>query len=275
MKAKKSLGQNFLIDLNVVNDILKAGKISKEDKILEIGPGRGFLTQFLVEKAQKVLAVEKDSELVDFCQNKFSSSEKLEVLAGDVLKENWEQILTERNFKPFKLIANIPYYITGKIIRLFLENSFRPCLMVLMVQKEVAERICQKPGKMGILSVAVQYFGQPEIMTIVTKDKFDPVPEVDSAILKIKPYSEKEFDFKKEKEFFRLVKIGFSNPRKTLANNLSAGLKIDKKIVIEKLNQLNFKETVRAQELSVEDWRNLLKLNLLKIFEDGNKNTFR
>jgi 16S rRNA (adenine1518-N6/adenine1519-N6)-dimethyltransferase len=194
----------------------------------------------------------------------------LEVLAGDVLKENWEQILTERNFKPFKLIANIPYYITGTIIRLFLENSFRPCLMVLMVQKEVAERICQKPGKMGILSVAVQYFGQPEIIAVVTRDKFDPVPEVDSAILKIKPYLGREFDLKEEKEFFRLVKMGFSNPRKTLANNLSAGLQVDKKEIIKKLKQLNFKETVRAQELGVEDWK-----KLLKIFEDGNKNTFR
>lgn len=259
MKAKKSLGQNFLVDLNVVNDILKAGEISKEDKILEIGPGRGFLTQFLVKKAQKVLAVEKDSELVDFCRNKFDSKGKIEVLEGDVLKENWNRILSAKNFKSFKLIANIPYYITGKIIRLFLENSFQPCLMVLMVQKEVAERICQKPGKMGILSVAVQYFGQPEIITIVTKDKFDPIPEVDSAILKIKPHSERALNLKKEKEFFRLVKIGFSNPRKTLVNNLSAGLQIDKKEIVQKVKQLNFKETVRAQELSVEDWKNLLK----------------
>jgi 16S rRNA (adenine1518-N6/adenine1519-N6)-dimethyltransferase len=262
MQAKKSLGQNFLIDPVIVEKIIEAGEINSKDKVLEIGPGRGFLTESLVEKSQHVLVVEKDSDLVDFCRKNFSSVKNLEILEGDVLKENWNQILAEKNFEPFKLIANIPYYITGKIIRLFLDNTFRPSLMVLMVQKEVAERICQKPGKMGILSVAVQYFGQPEIITIVTRDKFNPVPEVDSAILKIKTYSEKALNLKEEKEFFRLVKIGFSNPRKTLANNLSAGLKIDKKTIIEKLNQLNFKETVRAQELSIEDWKNLLKLNL-------------
>lgn len=270
MQAKKSLGQNFLIDPEIVEKIIEAGEININDKILEIGPGRGFLTESLVEKAQQVLVVEKDSELVDFCQKKFSLVENLEILSGDVLDQDWKKILTKREFDHFKLIANIPYYITGKIIRLFLENCFQPELMVLMVQKEVAERICQKPGKMSILSTAVQYFGQPEIVSVVTRNKFDPIPEVDSAVLKIKPYSEKALDPKKEKEFFRLVKIGFSNPRKTLVNNLSAGLQSDKNLVIEKLKQLNFKETVRAQELSVEDWK-----NLLKIFEDENKNTLR
>lgn len=261
MQAKKSLGQNFLIDKSVVDEIIQAGEVSSVDKILEIGPGRGFLTEKLIEKAGKVLVIEKDLELVAFCQKNILVS-NLEILAGDVLTENWDKILTERKFKSFKLIANIPYYITGKILRLFLENSFQPTLMVLMIQKEVAERICQKPGKMGILSISVQYFGQPEIITIVSREKFNPVPDVDSAILKIEIDNENRLNKEKERRFFQLVKVGFSNPRKTLVNNLSAGFQKDKKMIVEKLKKLDFKETVRAQELSVEDWKKMLNLNL-------------
>jgi 16S rRNA (adenine1518-N6/adenine1519-N6)-dimethyltransferase len=258
VKAKKSLGQNFLIDKKVVTKIIEAGQISSEDNVLEIGPGQGFLTEVLAEKAKQVLAVEKDENLAKFCQQ-FLIEDNLEIITGDVLEINWKKFLEQKNFSKFKLIANIPYYITGKILRLFLENSFQPEVLVLMVQKEVAERICQKPGKLGILSLAVQYFGKPEIIEIVSKEKFDPIPEVDSAILKIVVKKEGHFGSNKEKKFFRLIKIGFSNPRKTLINNISAGFKIEKKQVEEIVRKNGFKETVRAQELSIKDWEKLIE----------------
>jgi len=258
MKAKKSLGQNFLTDDLVVDKIIKAGEISKEDNVLEIGPGLGFLTKELIENSGKVLAIEKDEELAGHCRRELPQ-DNLEVLEGDVLRTDWAKTFEERDFSEFKLIANIPYYITGKILRLFLENSFQPKILVLMVQKEVAQRICRKPGKLGILSLSVQYFGVPEIVEIVPREKFDPVPDVDSAVLKITVNNDNRLDPERENKFFRIMKIGFASPRKTLVNNLSASLKIEKPKVEEILVELGFKGTVRAQELSLDDWKNLIE----------------
>ncbi len=257
IKAKKSLGQNFLIDKTIIDKIIKAGQISKKDNILEIGPGKGFLTEFLVEKSGKVLAVEKDEKLAQYCRENLQK-DNLEIITGDVLEVNWGKALKDRNFNQFKLVANIPYYITGKILRLFLENSFRPEILVLMIQKEVAERICQKPGKLGILALSVQYFGEPELIEVVPREKFDPIPEVDSAILKIVVKKENFFDSNLERKFFRLIKIGFSNPRKTLVNNISAGFKIEKNQVEKILDKNGFSKNVRAQELSLENWQELV-----------------
>lgn len=257
MKAKKSLGQNFLIDTAVVDKIIEAGEISEKDNVVEIGPGQGFLTRALVCRAGRVLAIEKDEELARFCQNSFKAP-NLEILAGDVLEVDWKEILKEKDFPQFKLIANIPYYITGKILRLFLENSFQPSALVLMVQKEVAQRICAKPGKLGILSLSVQYFGEPELVEIVPREKFNPVPDVDSAILKIVVKNENRLSPEEEKKFFKLIKVGFSSPRKTLVNNLSAGLQKDKVEVEKILNKIGFDGKIRAQELGVEEWRRMI-----------------
>ncbi len=258
MKSKKSLGQNFLNDEVVVQKIIEAGEISEKDNVLEIGPGRGFLTRELIQQAGRVLAVEKDEELAGFCRNSLAKK-NLEILEGDVLEVDWKKILTSRDFSSYKLIANIPYYITGKILRLFLENSFQPQILVLMVQKEVAERICQKPGKLGILSLSVQYFGKPEIVMIVPREKFNPTPDVDSAVIKIVVKKERRLELAEEKKFFRLVKVGFASPRKTLVNNLSAGLGLGKEVVEKKLEKIGFNGKTRAQELDVGDWKGLIK----------------
>ncbi len=258
MKAKKSLGQNFLIDTAVVDKIIEAGEIYSDDNVLEIGPGRGFLTKALVRRSKKVLAIEKDEELARFCRNSLRA-DNLEILTGDVLDTNWKEVLNQRDFLAFKVIANIPYYITGKILRLFLENSFQPQILVLMVQKEVAERICAKPGKLGILSLSVQYFGEPEIVTIVPREKFEPAPDVDSAVIKIVIKKEGRLELEAEKKFFRLIKVGFSSPRKTLVNNLSVGLDLKKKVVEKILIKIGFKGTTRAQELGVEDWIKMIE----------------
>ena len=257
MYHKKSLGQNFLIDYEIVDEIIRAGEISLEDKVLEIGPGKGFLTDSLINQAGQVLAVEKDEQLSEFCQNQFKA-DNFKVITGDVLDLDWQEILKQHNFLQYKLIANIPYYITGKILRLFLENSFQPEILVLMVQKEVAQRICEKPGRLGILSLSVQYFGKPEIVKIVTKEKFDPMTEVDSAILKIRVDDENRLSPENEKKFFRLVKMGFSNPRKTLVNNLSAGLHQEKSKIKKILDKISLEENVRAQALRIDDWKKLI-----------------
>jgi len=216
------------------------------------------LTKELVNQARQILVVEKDEQLADFCQNEFQG-DNFKVIKGDVLDLDWHKILKQHNFLQYKLIANIPYYITGKILRLFLETSLQPQILVLMVQKEVAERICEKPGKLGILSLSVQYFGKPEIVEIVTREKFEPIPKVDSAVLKIEINNENRLDLKKEKAFFRLIKIGFANPRKTLVNNLSAGLQKEKPEVKKILDKVGLEENVRAQVLKIEDWKKLMR----------------
>ena len=163
--------------------------------------------------------------------------------------------------KDYKVIANIPYYITAKIIRLFLESQNPPTAMVLMVQKEVAERITAKPGKMSLLAVSVQYYAQPEMLFAVSKNSFFPVPEVDSAIIRITHNMERKAQNKEEaKKFFRVVKAGFSAKRKTLVNNLSNAFHLEKNIVEETLKKIPLSVTVRAQELSIADWKKLSEL---------------
>lgn len=264
LRPKKSLGQNFLKDENSLEKIAKAGFLDSRDNVLEIGPGQGALTEKLLQKAGRVLAVEKDEELADFVENKFEKEVKegrLVVKKGDILELNLPQVLEENNFGDYKLAANIPYYITGKILRLFLETEISPKKMVFLVQKEVAERVCAKEGKKNLLAVIVSYFAEAEIAGIVKKEHFTPEPKVDSAILKINPREKHLYgNEKEEKEFFRLVKIGFSAPRKTLANNLSGGLGLNKQEVGEKLEKAGIPIESRAQNLSVEDWQILCRI---------------
>ena len=276
VKAKKSLGQNFLKDQKVLNKIVEAAELSQNDKVLEIGPGKGALTRFLLERGARLVLVEKDQNLANSLalniqypisniqknpnDQNYKFPNRKGIVSGDVLEVNLPQLIEQNDFFDYKVVANIPYYITGKIIRLLFETKYSPKLIVLLVQKEVAERICQRPGKMSILAVSVQCFGKPEIIDEVPKESFDPQPKVDSAILKITPHG-KEF-FKsadEEKEFFKFVKIGFSSPRKTLANNLANGYKILKDAIEEILQRQQFSVAVRAQELSVCDWAQLKK----------------
>ena len=262
LQPKKSLGQNFLKNDNILNQIIESADFQEDEKVLEIGPGKGVLTEKLLERSAKVIAVEKDESLVDFLAGKFEKeikSGKLVLVAGDVLEINLQELFKENDFDDYKLVANIPYYITGKILRLFLDIESKPTLMVLLVQKEVAERICAKQGKGSILSNVVNYFGKAEFVGKVEKENFDPVPKVDSAIIKISiKKSKKNQDY--EKKFFRIIKIGFSSPRKTLINNLSSGLQKNKKEVGEILKKAELDLALRPQNLSLEDWRKIVEL---------------
>ena len=260
LKAKKSLGQNFLKDADVLGRIIKAANLSQDDVVIEVGPGQGVLTELLAGVCKKVIAIELDDRLIEPLHTKFVDNKNVEIIHDDILKINLPELLTTNNIQPitYKVVANIPYYITAPIIRLFLETKIPPSEVIFMVQKEVAERICAKPGAMSILAVSVQYYAKAEFLFTVFKESFEPVPKVDSAIIKITLNLQLTTDNKeKTKKFFRVVKSGFSAKRKTLINNLSNGLQIDKKEIEEKLGSIGFSPSVRAQELGVEDWKKL------------------
>ena len=261
IKPKKSLGQNFLRDEEILKKIISVSNINTDDFILEVGPGEGVLTEKLVKQAKKVLAIEIDKELIDCLQKKFTGKKNIELIQADILKINLPEIIQKKipEYK-YKLIANIPYYITSKIIRLFLETTHRPTEMILMVQKEVAERIIAKPGQLNILALSVQYYATPELLFIVPKKAFFPVPEVDSAIIKISLNKTAKTEKEATSKFFRTIRAGFSAKRKTLANNLSASFKITKTEALEKLKKIEINPNARAQELSLAEWKKLVEL---------------
>ena len=262
IKAKKSLGQNFLKDDAVLQRIIESANLSKNDVVIEIGPGQGVLTELLAQKCKKVIAIELDDRLIEMLRNKLRNKENVEIIHDDILKINLPEIVIshQSSVTGYKVIANIPYYITAPIIRLLLETKIPPSEMILMVQKEVAERICAKAGGMSILAVSVQYYAQPEYLFTVPKTAFDPMPKVDSAVIRIVTSNQQPVISKKNnRDFFRVVRAGFSAKRKTLVNNLANGLQLDKKTVEEKLIAFGFSKNTRAQELGVEDWQKLIE----------------
>jgi len=253
LRAKKSLGQHFLIDEGVLDDIVNAANLSTGDSVLEIGPGLGVLTDRLVKKAGKVLAIEFDEKMIEVLKN-IVFSPNLQIENENVLKFNLGKLP-----KNYKVVANLPYYITSPIIRNFLEFKNKPQIMVLLVQKEVAQRIVAKPGQLSILGVSVQFYSKPEIINIVPKTSFWPPPKVDSAIIKIEVYKKPIFEVD-NKKFFRIVKAGFGEKRKQLANSLSGGLQLSKEDIIKYLNITGIKENSRAEELSLSQWNDLYQV---------------
>jgi len=259
IKPSKMLGQNFLIDKVVLAQIIKTAELKPDDIILEIGPGSGVLTQELAKRAGKVIAVEKDQKMCQILKETLKNYKNVEIIWGDILKINFQLQ------KEYKTVANLPYYITSPVIRKFLESENPPKEMVLMVQKEVAQRICASPPKMNLLAVSVQFYAKPEIIVYVSKKSFWPQPKVDSAIIKIKPRIVADNKRIDTDLFFRIVKAGFSQPRKQLANNLSNGLKLNKERVKLLLLKNNIQPSQRAQNLSLCDWLKLVKF-FVKIF---------
>ncbi len=262
-RAKKSLGQNFLNSEHVGEQIIDCANLSGMDCVLEIGPGKGMLTEKLLKKAGKVIAVEKDDALIPFLQDKFGAeiaSGKLTLVHDDILLCD----LSSYNLKPnsFKLVANIPYYITGLLFRKFLEEGPQPSEMVVMVQKEVALRILARDKRESLLSVSVKVYGEPSIVTYVGAGNFTPKPNVDSAVLKISNISR---DFFKdgsgaldEKYFFEFLKTGFAHKRKHLLGNLLA-TDIARGKLEEIFKKINISPTCRAENLTSQDWKRLAK----------------
>ena len=284
MKPNKFLGQNFLNSKKIIADIIRAADLKPDDVVLEVGPGKGILTEALLEALLrgKVIAIEKDKKLFNYLWTKFSDSikvSKLVLINGDILKILNKELGIKNC--AYKIVANIPYYITSHFLRKILESNCQPSRMVLMVQKEVAERIAcparRGSAKESILSISVKVYGEPKIIKKVPARYFSPAPKVDSAILLINNISKKFFEAMiaekpaflrtgikgnpakaellglAEERFFSVVKRGFSQKRKMLKNNL-------KLLNTECLIECGIKETARAEELSVENWRCLAKI---------------
>ena len=255
ISPQRSKGQNFLVTEGVYDKIIASADISSEDTIVEVGPGLGFLTAKLAKQAKKVIAVELDDRLAAVLKIAIDSQgvENVEIVNQDILKFNPE------NIGPYKIVANIPYNISSILLRTFLGSNNRPGIMVLMLQKEVAERIVAQAPDMSLLALSVQFYGTPQIIKEVKAGNFWPEPKVDSAILKI-TIKKNKYSSEEQKLFFRLAKIGFAAKRKMLKNNLCGGLKLkgeDKKIVEELMEKLAFNPRVRAEDLRLEDWENL------------------
>lgn len=268
MRAKKSLGQNFLKSERALSKIVESGEIKKSDTILEIGPGTGALTERLLATGTKVVAVEKDDNLFELLKEKLAkeiSTEKLELIHDDILNFNFEN--WKLKIENYKLIANIPYNITGAILEKFLSSNHQPSLMVLLVQKEVAERIVGGRGshsakasrdkKESILSISVKAYGTPRYVETVKAGSFVPAPKVDSAILLIENISKDFFKEFSEVDFFRMVKAGFSSKRKKLSSNLKNIF--EKNTVDETFKKLGFDENIRAEEMTACAWEKLGK----------------
>lgn len=256
---KKSLGQNFLKSKQAIVDMIRAAGISAGENILEIGPGKGVLTEALLEAGGNVLAVEFDTELIPELEEIFEAQiedKKLKIIQGDVLDIKPEKLFDKKI--GYKIVANIPYYITGAIIRKFLEADLQPRSMALLVQKEVAERIVARDGKASILSISVQAYGEPKYIGKVSARYFTPAPKVDSAILFIDKISKKNFKDISEENFFQVVKLAFGQKRKTLIKNLSQTFE-NKPSLLEIFARLGVPEQARAEDLSFETMLGLSK----------------
>ncbi len=246
IKPNKRMGQSFLIDKNILDKIIETAHISKDNIILEIGSGLGNLTKRLAQKAKKVIAIEKDKKLIEPLKNTLREYDNVEIIQGDILKNELKLPLN------YKIIANIPYYLTSSLIRKFLESENQPQEMTLLIQKEVAQRMTTKPPRMNLLSISVQFYAQPEITFHVSKNCFWPKPKVDSALIKMSEIKKpKGVDIER---FFQLVKVGFSSPRKQLVNNLSSKLGLDRGGIKKTLIDIGLDEKIRAEGLRIEDW---------------------
>jgi 16S rRNA (adenine1518-N6/adenine1519-N6)-dimethyltransferase len=253
LRPSKQYGQNFLINEEVVEKMIEAGGINKKDVVLEVGPGFGVLTLPLCEKAGKVIAYEIEKKILPYWEERVKEYKNLEIIWGNVLYSKKLKV------ESYKVLANLPYQITSQVIRFFLEQENKPESMVIMVQKEVGERICAKPGDLSVLGLSVQFYGEPEIISFVPRNDFYPAPKVDSAVIKI--IIKKNLPKIDEKKFFDFVKAGFVNKRKLLTKNLQNHLgKKNKETIGKAFEKMGFLSNVRAQELSVEDWIKLFTM---------------
>lgn len=259
MKAKKHFGQNFLKSKSALNKIALVADLTLQDFVLEIGPGKGALTEKLLASGAKILAIEKDRDLIPVLEEKFQeqvNSGQLKVVEGDILK--FEPKNHGLVFGKYKLVANIPYYITGAIFEKFLDGQEKPEIIVLVVQKEVAERVVAKDGKKSILSVSVEVYGEPKMVSKIPARYFSPEPKVDSAILSIKKIKNPFKNSAEKEKFFKILKGGFSSRRKVLRKNLEK-LGFDKDKIAKNLEKLGFPDGVRAENLKTSDWLELSK----------------
>ncbi len=267
IKANKNLGQNFLVDENIVNQIVEKSQIDNEDLVIEIGPGLGTLTQKLLEKAGKVISVELDTNMIKILQERFKLYPNFELIHSDILKLNLKEIIYKekdnKKIKKAKIVANLPYYITTPIIMKLLEEKLDLETITVMVQKEVADRLTVIPGNknIGAITYSVYYYSEAESIIDVNKDSFIPKPEVDSKVIQFKIRKLPAVETNNEKEMFKIIKNTFTQKRKTLINALvNTNIVENKQIGLNILNKLNIKDNIRAEELTLEDFAKITEL---------------
>ncbi|HZY45916.1 MAG TPA: 16S rRNA (adenine(1518)-N(6)/adenine(1519)-N(6))-dimethyltransferase RsmA [Anaerolineae bacterium] len=258
LRPKKSLGQNFLIDNPALDKIVRAADVTADDVVLEIGPGLGSLTQHLAAIAKRVIAVEIDGNLIPVLHSQLADRSNVEIVQGDILKIDPATLLREAS--TYKVVANIPYYITSGIIRHLLEASITPSLLVLTIQQEVAERIIAQPDDMNLLAVSVQFYGSPRIVTNIQAGAFYPAPKVDSAVVRIDLDAKPRVEVKSVDTFFSVVKAGFSQKRKQIHNSLIGGLGKPREEIDRLLQAGNIDPKRRAETLTLEEWAGLANL---------------
>ncbi len=253
----KRLGQNFLINRKIIEKIIRWSELSQKDTVLEIGAGIGNLTSELAKGVKRVIAIEKDKRLIPILKERLGELKNVEIVEGDVLKIDFEKLKIN---SVYKVVANLPYYITSPILRLFLEKiNKKPQFLILMVQKELAQRVCAKAPKMNLLAVSVRVFAKEvKILSLIPKKYFWPKPKVDSAILKISQI-EPLISEKEREVFFKILKAGFSHPRKQIINNLAENLKIEKEEIKNWLLENKISPFLRPENLDIKEWLALAK----------------
>ncbi|HMR65634.1 MAG TPA: 16S rRNA (adenine(1518)-N(6)/adenine(1519)-N(6))-dimethyltransferase RsmA [Anaerolineae bacterium] len=263
LRPRKGLGQNFLADPHHLSKIVEAAGLSPDDTVLEIGPGPGTLTRLLAAQAGHVIAVELDTELVKLLQNELVPDHpNLTIVPADILQVEptalLQAALPGRPTPPaYKVVANLPYYITSAVLRHLLESDPRPVRLVVTVQKEVARRIVAQPGEMSLLAVSIQFYGQPKLVHTIPAGAFYPPPQVDSAVVRIETYAERPVKVSDLDFFFQVVKAGFGQKRKQLKNTLASGLGRSPAEIILALERAGIEPSRRAQTLSLAEWGHL------------------
>ena len=262
LKARKGLGQHFLINEDVLECILSAAELSHKDIVIEVGPGLGMLTKGLAKMADEVIAVELDSKLASILIKGLAPFPNVRIIHADILKIAPWQLLEDYSTTPklsqsYKVVANLPYYITSPVLRHFLEASLRPSLMVVMVQKEVGEVIAANPGKASLLTVAAQFYSKPTIISSVPAKSFYPPPKVDSVVLRLDIYPKPPIEVSDVNGFFDIVNCGFRSRRKQLRNSLAQALEMPATQVASLLEEAGIEAKRRAETLSLEEWRKL------------------
>ena len=265
IRANKNLGQNFLIDDSVIEQILNGADIGKEDLVIEIGPGLGTLTAKLLEKAKKVMCIELDKNMVSILKDRFKLYESFEIIQNDILKLDLNKIIREvkNEYKNIKVVANLPYYITTQIITKLLEDKLELESITVMIQKEVADRLIEKPGgkNTGAITYCINYYCETEKIAEVSNTSFIPSPKVTSEVIKLKLRKEPPVETKSEKDLFRIIKFAFMQRRKTLANSLTnAKVFESKEEANQLLNQIGLADNIRPEQLTLEDFTNLTNI---------------
>jgi 16S rRNA (adenine1518-N6/adenine1519-N6)-dimethyltransferase len=257
IRLKKSLGQNFLTDTNALQAIAEAAGVTSAETILEIGPGIGSLTRYLACQAGQVIAVELDGALMPALQDVLSPFSNVKIVQGDILKIDLPDLLGET---PYTIVANIPYYITSAVIRRCLETTAKPKKIILTIQKEVARRICQKPGDLNLLALSVQVYGEPKVLFDIPAGVFFPAPNVDSSVIRITLYDQPLIPETELERFFQWSKAGFQQKRKKLRNSLASGLHLSTSQVEEIFAKAGLDPQRRAETLSIEEWQRLISI---------------